>query len=71
MDNLVKLDMVDVDVILCMDCFDACNASFACSTQVLKFQFPSEIIIRVENSSSIPKGHFISYHKTRKLVFKG
>lgn len=48
MDNLVKLDMVDVDVILCMDCFDACNASFACSTQVLKFQFPSEIIIRVE-----------------------
>ncbi|KAG5576138.1 hypothetical protein H5410_056272 [Solanum commersonii] len=71
MTNLVELDMMDFDVILGMDWPHACYASVDCRTRVLKFQFPNEPVIEWRSSSVVPKGHFISYLKARKLVSKG
>ncbi|KAG5571462.1 hypothetical protein H5410_061228 [Solanum commersonii] len=71
MTNLVKLDIVDFDVILGMDWLQACNASVYCRTRVVKFLFPNESLIEWSSSSAMPKGHFILYLKARKLVSKG
>ncbi|KAH0633358.1 hypothetical protein KY284_036144 [Solanum tuberosum] len=68
MADLVELYMVDFDVILGVDWF---YASVDCRTQVVKFQFPNELFIEWRSSSEVPKGHFISYLKARKLVCKG
>ncbi|KAH0650238.1 hypothetical protein KY284_030150 [Solanum tuberosum] len=69
--DLVELDMIDFDVILGMDWLHACYASIDCRTRVVKFQFPNEPVIEWSSSSAVPKGHFISYLKARKLVSKG
>lgn len=71
MANLVELDMVDFDVILGMDCLHACYASIDCRTRVVRFQIPKKPVIGWSSSSAVPKGHFILYLKTRKLVSKG
>ncbi len=63
--------MVDFDVILGMDWLHACYASIDCRTRVVKFQFLNEPVIEWSSSSAVPKGHFISYLKARKLVSKG
>ncbi|KAH0748577.1 hypothetical protein KY290_027809 [Solanum tuberosum] len=44
--DLVELDMVDFDVIL------------DCRARVVKFQFPSEPVIKWKSSSAVPMGHF-------------
>ena len=69
--DLVELDMVDFDVILGMDCLHACYVSIVCRNRVFKFQVPNESVIEWASSSTVPKGHFISYLKARKLVSKG
>ena len=69
--DLVELDMVDFDVILGMDWLHACYASIDCRTRAVKFQFPNEPVIEWSSSSAVPKGHFISYLKARKLVSMG
>ncbi|KAG5572887.1 hypothetical protein H5410_062653 [Solanum commersonii] len=69
--DLVELDIVDFDVILGMDWLHACYASIDYRTQVIKFQFPNEPVIEWSSSSIVPKGHFISYLKERKLSFEG
>ena len=71
MADLVELDMVDFDVILGMDWFHASYASIDCRIQVVKFQIPNDPVIEWASSSTVPKGHFISYLKARKLVSKG
>lgn len=71
MDNLVNLDMVDINVILCTDSFDTCNASVECSLEYSTFSFLVRLFLEWRNSLSVPKGYFISYHKCRDLVFKG
>ncbi|KAH0669343.1 hypothetical protein KY285_023504 [Solanum tuberosum] len=71
MADLIELGMVDFDVILGMDWLHACYASVDCRTRVVKFQFPNETDLEWKNSSTVPKGHFISYLKARKLVSKG
>ncbi|KAG5586522.1 hypothetical protein H5410_046956 [Solanum commersonii] len=71
MADLVKLDMVDFDVILGMDWLHACYASLDCRTRVVKFQFSNEPVLEWSSSSAVPKGRFILYLKARKLVSKG
>ena len=63
--------MVDFDVIFGMDWLHACYASIYCKIWVVKFQIPNEQVIEWFSSSAVPKGHFISYLKARKLVSKG
>lgn len=69
--DLIELDMVDFDIILGMDWLHSCYASIDCRARVVKFHFPAEPILKWSGSFVIPKGHFISYLKARKLIFKG
>jgi len=62
MADLVELDMVDFDVILCMDWLHVCYASICYRTRVVKFQFPNDPAKELR-SSTAPKGQFISYLK--------
>ena len=66
MTDLIKLDMIDFDVIL-----HACYASIDCRTQVFKFQIHNDLFIKWATSSTVPKVHFISYLKARNLVLRG
>ena len=43
--DLVKLDMLDFDVILGMDWLHECCSSIVCRTQNVRFQFPNEPIL--------------------------
>ena len=70
MDDLVEVDMVDFNVILGMDWFHAFYASVDCRTQTVKFPFPNDPILEWKNNSAVPKGHFITYLRARKLVSK-
>nr|AAT38729.1 Gag-pol protein, putative [Solanum demissum] len=70
-DDLVELDMVDFDVILGMFWLHAGYSSVNCRNRVVKFQFPNELVIEWRSSSTVPKGHFITYLKARKFVSKG
>ena len=42
---LVKLDILDFDVILGMDWLHVCFASIDCRTRVVSFQFPNEPVL--------------------------
>ncbi|KAG5575216.1 hypothetical protein H5410_055350 [Solanum commersonii] len=52
MTDLVKLDLVDFDVILGMDWLHACYALVDCRTRVVKFQFPNERVLKWKISSA-------------------
>ncbi|KAH0632967.1 hypothetical protein KY284_035753 [Solanum tuberosum] len=69
--DLVELDMVDFEVILGIDWLHAYYASIDCRTRVVRFQIPNEPVIEWSSSSTMPKGHLISYLKARKLVSMG
>ncbi|KAH0642176.1 hypothetical protein KY285_034832 [Solanum tuberosum] len=60
MADLVKLDMVEFDVIIGMDWLHACYASIDCRTRVVKFQFPNEPVIEWSSSSAVPKVPVVS-----------
>ncbi len=60
MDHLVKLDMVNFNVIISMGGLYICYASVDCRTRVVKFQFPHEPFIEWRNSLVVPKNYFIS-----------
>ncbi|KAH0739576.1 hypothetical protein KY290_038281 [Solanum tuberosum] len=66
--DLVELDIVDFDVILGMDWLHACYALVDCSYRVVRFQFPNKPVLEWKSSSVVPKGHFISYLKARKMA---
>ena len=46
--QLVKLDMVDFDVIFGMDRLHVCFAYIYCMTRVVKFNFPNEPVLEWE-----------------------
>ena len=68
MDDLIELDIIDFDVLLGVDWLYARYTSINCKTRVVNFQIPNEPDIEWISSSTLPKCHFISYLKTRKLV---
>ena len=62
--------MVDFDVILGINSLHSCYASVDCRTRRVIFQFLNELVIEWEGSSLVPKGRFISYIRSRKLISK-
>ena len=43
--EIVELDMLDFDVILCVDWLNGCFASIDCRRRVMKFNFQNEPIL--------------------------
>lgn len=69
--DLVKLDMIDFDVILGMDWLHAYYVSIDCRIRRVKFQFSNEPTLEWESHDVVVKGRFTSCIKTQKLISKG
>ena len=53
MADLVEFYMVDYDVILGMECLNACYALIDCRTRFVKFEIPTELVIEWSSSSVV------------------
>ncbi|KAF3684468.1 hypothetical protein FXO38_00255 [Capsicum annuum] len=69
--DLIELDMIDFDAILGMDWLHSCYATLDCRTRKVSFPFSNETPVIWAESFMEPRGHFISYLRARKLIFKG
>ncbi|XP_015168632.1 uncharacterized protein [Solanum tuberosum] len=69
--DLIELEMVEFDVIMCMDWLASCYATVDCQTKRVHFHFPNEVVLEWEGNVAVPKGKFISYLKARKMMSKG
>ena len=69
--DLVELDILDFDILLCMDWLHACFASIDCRTRVVRFNLPNEPVVDWKGKNSIPRGRIISYLKTCKMISNG
>ncbi|CAN4093783.1 unnamed protein product [Withania somnifera] len=67
----IELEMVEFDVIMGMDWLASCYATVDCRTKRVCFNFPNEAILEWEGNVGAPRGKFISYLKTRKMMSKG
>lgn len=65
MDDLVKLHMVDFDVILGMNWLHFCYVLVDYRIRLVKFEFPNETFVEWKSSSTAPKVSFISYLKVK------
>ena len=54
-----------------MDLLHACFDSIDCRTRVVKFKFPTELVLELKVRSFIPRGHIISCLKAYKMISKG
>ena len=55
MADLVKLDILDFDVILGLHRFHAYYGSFDCTTVLIKFKFPNEQVLEWKRNLGVPK----------------
>ncbi|XP_075095260.1 uncharacterized protein LOC142173546 [Nicotiana tabacum] len=69
--DLMKLEMVDFDVIVVMDWLESCYATVGCRTKIVSFEFPREPVLEWKGDAVAPMGRFISYLKDRKIISKG
>ena len=67
----VELDMLDFDIILGMDWLHAHFASIDCSTRVVKFNFPNEVIFERKRGNFFCRCCIISCLKACKMISKG
>ncbi|XP_070010061.1 uncharacterized protein [Nicotiana sylvestris] len=71
MADLIELGMVDFDVILGMDWLYSCFTKLDCRTRVVRFEFPNELVIEWKGDDVVPKGRFISYLNSTKMIKNG
>ncbi|XP_070032561.1 uncharacterized protein [Nicotiana tomentosiformis] len=71
MADLIELGMVDFNVIMGMDWLYSCFAKLDCRTKTIRFEFPKEPVIEWKGDDVVPKGRFISYLKSTKMINKG
>ncbi|MCF8704095.1 hypothetical protein L3055_11215 [Corynebacterium sp. MC-02] len=69
--DLVELAMTDFDVIMGMDRLSSCHANVDCLRKVVYFHFPRGPVLEWFGRMASPRGKFISYLKSRKLIRKG
>ncbi|XP_070007599.1 uncharacterized protein [Nicotiana sylvestris] len=69
--DLVEFEMVDFDVIMCMDWLESCYATVGCRTKIVSFEFPGEPVLEWKGDAVTPRGKFISYLKANKMISKG
>nr|XP_016440855.1 PREDICTED: uncharacterized protein LOC107766570 [Nicotiana tabacum] len=69
--DLVELEILDFDVIMCMDWLESCYAKVGCRTKIVSFEFPGKPVLEWKGDVVAPKGRFISYLKARKMISKG
>ncbi|XP_070041079.1 uncharacterized protein [Nicotiana tomentosiformis] len=69
--GVIKLDMVEFDVIMGMDWLASCHANVDCRLKMVRFQFTGEPILEWKGNTVSPRGKFISYLKARKMIRKG
>ncbi|XP_070054437.1 uncharacterized protein [Nicotiana tomentosiformis] len=68
---LTELEMVDFDVIFCTGWLSSCYANVECRGKTVQFNFPEGSAIEWKGVFASPKGRFISYLKTMKMIAKG
>ena len=69
--DLVELDMLDFDTILCMDWLHACFASINCRKIVVRFNFPNELVVEWKGGNYIPRGCIIYCLDVCKMISMG
>ncbi|XP_070004402.1 uncharacterized protein LOC142163410 [Nicotiana tabacum] len=69
--DLVELEMLDFDVIMGMDWLESCYAKVGCRTKIVSFEFPGEPVLEWKGDVVAPRGRFISYLKSIKMISKG
>ncbi|XP_070036692.1 uncharacterized protein [Nicotiana tomentosiformis] len=71
MADLIELGIVDFDVIMGIDWLYSCFAKLDCRTRTVRFEIPNELVIEGKGDYVVPKGRFISYLKSTKMINKG
>ena len=69
--ELIELDMVDLNVILCMDLLAFCHATLDFHNKVVKFDMPGEPTIVFQGDQSWSSSELISAIKAHILLRKG
>ena len=69
--DLVKLEMADFDSILGMDWLHSYYDTIGRRNKIVQFQFPNKPVLEWRDSTSILRGHLVSYLRVRRMISKG